>query len=32
VAYCWTDGDMKPSNSGGGNNYMSVGFNVKAHA
>lgn len=32
VAYCWTDGDIQPSNSGGGNNYMSVSFSVKAHA
>ena len=32
VAYCWTTGDIKPSNSGGGSKRMSVSFSVEGHS
>lgn len=32
AAYCWTSGDIKPSNNGAGSNRISVSFNVEAHA
>ena len=32
VAYCWTTGDIKPSNSGGGSKRMSVSFGVEGHS
>lgn len=31
AAYCWTDGDIKPSNNGGGSTRVSVSFGVEAH-
>lgn len=31
AVYCWTDGDIKPSNNGGGGARISVSFNVEAH-
>lgn len=31
-AYCWTDSDIQPSNSGGGTDHLAVSFNVKAHS
>ncbi len=32
VAYCWTTGDIKPSNAGGGGTRMSVSFSVEGHS
>lgn len=31
VAYCWTDGDISPSNSGGGTDHISVSIDLEAH-
>lgn len=32
AAYCWTESDIQPSNSGGSTDYISVSFAVKAHS
>ena len=31
AVYCWTTGDIKPSNNGGGGTRVSVSFSVEAH-
>ena len=31
IAYCWTDGDIRPSNSGGGTDHISVSLDLEAH-